>query len=596
MRLDYDSQISLPAMFFSVAEQRGITPCLWAKQTGAWQSLSWNETAENVRLLARGLAALGVAHGDRVALASENRPEWLIADLGIMAAGAVTVPAYTTNTPADHQHILSNSGAKAVIVSTQALADKVAEAALRLPRPPLVITLEPWARAQNPGLALHSWNEVLEMGRNAPDVTEKNLAQLNRKSLACIIHTSGTGGTPKGVMLSHGAILHNCKGAHRLLLELGLENEVFLSFLPLSHSYEHTAGQFFPVSIGAQIYYAEGADTLLANLAEAQPTIMTAVPRLYEMIRSRILRQIERAPAARRALFEAALRLGLARQKGERLGLWESIQDVVLDILVRKKVRARFGGRLKAFVSGGAPLNPEVGLFFSALGLRVLQGYGQTESAPVVSCNPPSKVKMDTVGPALIDTEVKIAEDGEILVRGELVMDGYWNDPDATAQAIQNGWLHTGDVGEIDEDGFIRITDRKKDLIVNSGGDNIAPQRIEGFLALQPEIAQAMVYGDKRPHLVALLIPDAEWSESWARKHGAGMDMETLISNPDFRKALSVAVDRVNAQLSNIEKVRRFALLPQPFSVADGTMTPTLKIRRHRIRELYGEKITALYD
>jgi long-chain acyl-CoA synthetase len=445
-------------------------------------------------------------------------------------------------------------------------------------------------------VAIFSWDGVLAKGRAAPDVLDGFAQSLKRFDTACIIHTSGTGGAPKGVMLSHGAILHNCSGARKLLLELGLADEVFLSFLPLSHSYEHTAGMFFPLSIGAQIYYADGADQLGAFMVETRPTIMTAVPRLYEMMRGRILRGLAREKGLKVKLFHRAVELGTKKiLNPNSLTFSEKMENLLLDLLVRSKVKARFGGRLKAMVSGGAPLNPEVGLFFSSLGVPVLQGYGQTESAPVISCNPPSRPKMHTVGPVLEEVTVKIAEDGEILVQGELVMQGYWNDSEADTQVLKDGWLHTGDIGEFDEDGYLRITDRKKDIIVNSGGDNVAPQRVEGLLTLEPEIGQAMVHGDKRPHLVALIVPDGEFAQSWAKERGLPLDLAALAEMAEFRKAIGTAIERVNTGLSNIEKVRRFTLLPAPFSVDNGMMTPTLKVRRHKIREAYGEMLEGMY-
>ena len=396
-------------------------------------------------------------------------------------------------------------------------------------------------------------------------------------------------------MLSHRAILHNCAGATDALRDIGLGDEVFLSFLPLSHSYEHTAGQFFPISIGAEIYYAEGIDTLGANMLEARPTIMTAVPRLYEMLHQRITTGVKKTGGAKAALFERALALGRKRYANGRLGVIDGLWDRLLDKLVRDKARARFGGRLKALVSGGAPLNPDIGIFFTALGLRILQGYGQTESAPVISVNRAPDARMHTVGRPLIDTTVRIAGDGEILVRGDLLMQGYWNNPEATADAIQDGWLHTGDIGHFDPHGHLVITDRKKDIIVNSGGDNVAPQRIEGLLTIEPEIAQAMVHGDKRPHLVALLVPDAEWLKEWAAVNAQADSAAALADNAELRKALGPAVERVNRSLSSIEKVRRFVVASEPFSVENEMLTPTMKVRRHKVREIYGPRLDALY-
>jgi len=596
--MDYQSQNSLTAMFFDQAARLGDKPFLWRKRNKVWQSLSWADTARQVSLLARGLRAAGIQTGDRVLLIAENRPEWLIADLGVMAAGAVTVPGYTTNTIADTLHLLNNSGARMVIVSTKALAERAIAAALNADHATGVAAIEPLGLMQDPGVAFHQWDDLLALGGTAEDDVAQRVAATARGDLACVIYTSGTGGAPKGVMLSHGAIIANCMGAHELLLEMGLDDEVFLSFLPLSHSYEHTAGQFFPISLGAQIYYAESIEALGGNMLDARPTIMTAVPRLYETMRTRILKGVERTGGFKAKLFRTAVRLGSKRyETPAAMTLYERIINKLLDRLVRRKVAARFGGRLKALVSGGAPLNYEVGLFFTALGVRILQGYGQTESAPVVSCNPPSKVKLHSVGPAVKGVEVRIAEDGEILVRGELVMQGYWGDPAATAAVIQDGWLHTGDIGLLDEDGFIRITDRKKDIIVNSGGDNISPQRVEGFLTLQTEIAQAMVYGDRRPHLVALLVPDADAAAAWAAtREGKPTELAELIGDVDFRRSIADAVDHVNRTLSPIEKVRRFILTAEPFTVDNEMCTPTLKIRRHVIVGRYGERLRELYE
>ncbi|EME68596.1 AMP-dependent synthetase and ligase [Paramagnetospirillum caucaseum] len=597
MEVEFAAQTSLPAMFLGQAERLGPRPFLGHKAGGTWHSLPWSETAECVLALAAGLRALGLEKGDRVMLVAENRPEWAIADLGIMAAGGISVPAYTTNTVADHLHILENSGARLVIVSTRALAERVLPAAARSDHAPAIIVMEPLSLAQSPGVDIHGWDAVLEMGGGGGAGIRALVAGLDRRDTACLIYTSGTGGVPKGVMLSHGAILCNCMGATDVLRELGLENEVFLSFLPLSHAYEHTAGLHFPISIGAEIRYAEGIEMLAANMAEVSPTIMTAVPRLYETMRTRILKGLARVSPLRRRLFMAALDLGTRRLKGQRLGLIARLADLVLERLVRDKVRARFGGRLKAFVSGGAPLPYEVGAFFVALGVRILQGYGQTEAAPVIAVNRPGHNRLETVGPAMPGVELRIAGDGEILVRGELVMQGYWRDAPATAQAIDSeGWLHTGDIGEVDPDGCLRITDRKKDIIVNSGGDNVAPQRIESFLTLEAEIAQAMVYGDRRPHLVALIVPDRDWVQSWAEAGGRTGSLDELMAGDELRKALALVIDRVNRQLSPVEKIRRFMVAISPFDVDNGMLTPTLKIRRHQIREKYGQALDGLYE
>jgi len=485
-----------------------------------------------------------------------------------------------------------------VIISTAAMAEKVLPAAQQAGCVKFAITMEAVSDDKASAIPTHLWDSVIADVQNNPTETlEKAVPGIARDETACLIYTSGTGGTPKGVMLSHGAILSNCTGSTKMLAEMGLDDEVFLSFLPLSHSYEHTAGQFFPIMLGAQIYYAEGIDKLAQNMAEVNPTLMTAVPRLYEVMHDRIRRGVQQAGGLSEKLFEKTVALGRKQyENGGRLGPIDGLQNAVLTKLVRSKVQQRFGGRLKALVSGGAPLNYDIGIFFTALGMRLLQGYGQTESAPVISCNPPSHNRIETVGRIMEDVECKIADDGEIIVRGELVMQGYWNNPDATAEAIKDGWLHTGDIGEFDPDGHLRITDRKKDIIVNSGGDNIAPQRIEGMLTAQPEIGQAMVYGDKRPNLVALIVPDADFAASWANEQDLNSaELDAVMEHPNFKSVISEAVDRVNSDLSVIERVRRFTLTAEAFTIDNEMMTPTLKIRRHVIRGKYGETLEALY-
>jgi long-chain acyl-CoA synthetase len=593
--LDHPAWNSLPSLFFAQAERRGEAPFLWQKRDGAWHPLSWRAVAEAVRRAAAGLAGLGIAAGDRVALVAENRPEWLVADLAIMTVGAIAVPTFTTNTVADHRHILSHSGARAAIVGGGAVAGRVLQAASELPDLAVAVAMDAVEPVAGAPQRLLAWAEL--GGGDAPLDLPACLARLKRGDTCCFIYTSGTGGTPKGVMLTHGSILANCHGAHHLLREFGLGEEVFLSFLPLSHSYEHTAGQFFPILLGAQIYYAESVEKLTDNMLEARPTIMTAVPRLYEVMRQRIERQLAKAPAWRQRLVRLALALG--RQRTERpgsLSLPQRALDAVVERLVRDKLRQRFGGRLKCFVSGGAALNYEVGIFFTALGLRILQGYGQTEASPVISCNPPGRVKLRAVGPPLKDVEVRIAGDGEILVRGELVMKGYWRDPAATAQAVREGWLHTGDVGRLDEDGYIEITDRKKDLIVLSGGDNVSPARVEGILSLEPEIAQAVVEGDSRPHLVAVLVPSQETLTEVARRRGRPAELAALADDPDLAKALGAALERVNRRLSQIERVRRFTIAREPFTIDNGLLTGSLKVRRHKVKEQYRAALAALYD
>ena len=587
---------SLPEMAFQKLADYGDKPFLWSKSGGAYTSQSFTEVARQIADCAQALADLGLQPGDRVCIVAENRPEWLIADIAIMSAGGITVPAYVTNTVEDHVHILSDSGARFVIVADGDLMEKALPAAEQVNSVERLVLMDGSPPASSK--PVQSWSDLLQSGQAARG--EGSLAPIHgaqRQDLACLIYTSGTGGAPKGVMLSHGAILCNAMGACDLLYELDdrmPEDEVFLSFLPLSHSYEHTAGQFFPLSIGAQIYYAEGVETLARNMAEAKPTIMTAVPRLYETLHGRVISGLRGQPKMRQKLFWKTVELGKKKYLTGKLSLSERVADRVLTKLVRRKVRERFGGRIKALVSGGAPLNYEIGLFFTALGLRLLQGYGQTETAPVVSCNRAHKIKLDTVGPAMPGVEVKIADDGEILVKGELAMLGYWNDAEATAEALKDGWVHTGDVGEIDADGFIKITDRKKDIIVLSGGDTLSPQRVEGFLQLEPEIGQAMVVGDKQPYLVALIVPDADDARNWAKSLDKSSELESLAEDNGFHDYIEAAVERVNKRLSQPERVRRFSIIAAPFTTDNAMLTPSMKIRRHVISATYADQLAAL--
>jgi long-chain acyl-CoA synthetase len=587
---------NLVTMFFTRAAERGDAPFLWAKKSGEWVPTSWREAAAQVAGLAAALKRIGLDPGDRVMLVSENRPEWLISDLAIMAAGCVTVPTYITNTERDHQHIIDDSGARAVIVSTPKLARALLPAAIKSSNCEHVIGIEAMTGiGQSGDVAFHDWGRLI--GAEPADVAACTAAAtFGRGDLACIIYTSGTGGAPRGVMQHHGAILHNVEGCTTVISEdFGWGDEVFLSFLPASHAYEHSGGQMFPIGLGGQIYYAEGLEKLASNIEEVRPTIMVVVPRLFEVLRQRILKQVEKQGGLASYLMRQALRIGAKSYEGRR-GVGDLPMDFAVSKLLRPKIQKKFGGRIKAMVSGGAPLNPEVGIFFHSLGLTLLQGYGQTEAAPVISCNRPSVgLRMDTVGPPLKNTEVKIAEDGEILVRGELVMHGYWRNPALTERTVIDEWLHTGDVGHIDDAGRIKITDRKKDLIVNDKGDNVAPQKIEGMLTLQPEILQAMVVGDKRPHVVGLIVPDPEWSAEWCAANGRKCDFGSLAHDPDYHRALGAAVDRVNRDLSVIEKVRRFVIADEPFTVDNQQLTPSIKIRRHVLKEVYGARLDALY-
>jgi long-chain acyl-CoA synthetase len=548
-------------MMLDLARQWPQRPMLRGYRDGAWRALSWGAFASQAAAAAMSLREIGISAGDRVLIVSENRPEYVVAETALMAIRAIPVPTYATNTPADHAHVLRDSGARAVIVSTAALAQRVLAGAALAEGIDQVISFDP---LDINGAETHSWSSLIAAERSVAAVAEQ-AATIASDSLACLIYTSGTGGAPRGVMLPHRAILSNCRGAAELIRPLGLKDEVYLSFLPLSHAYEHTVGQFFLPSLGTEIVYSRGLEHLSADLLEVRPTIMTTVPRVLEVIRARVLAQVSRQKAWQQSLFHLALAVG-ERRAQHRLTLRDRLIDPLLQRLVRARVMARFGGRFHAAMSGGARLDPEVGRFFMGLGLTIMQGYGQTEAGPVISANPPDRVRIHSVGLPLTGVELRIADDGEILVRGDLVMDGYWNQPDATREAIRDGWLHTGDIGRLDDEQYLHITDRKRDMIVLSGGENVSPARVEGILMAEPEIAQAVVAGDGRPGLAAFLVP------------AEGI-------NP---ADLAAAVARVNRKLSVTERIRRHTLVA-PFTIENGLLTPTQKIRRRLVIEAYDE-------
>ena len=567
---------SLPWMLLDIARKRPDRPMLRYWRDDRWQRMQWGEFALAVASAAAWLRAAGVMPGDRVLLVSESRPEFNIADAALMAIGAVTVPTYTTNTIADHAHILADSGARIAIVSSPALAARVAEAAVD--GLDLLVGID---APPGPGTARRTahWPEVLAAPGDLP-LLMAEVEQIPSGRLACLIYTSGTGGTPRGVMLPHRAMLANRDGVAALAERLHLDNTIYLSFLPLSHSYEHTVGCFLLPSMGVEVVYSRGADRLSAEFLEFQPSIITAVPRLFEVLRGRMLAQLEKEKPFRQALFRRALELGLRRADGPPLTLLERVQDAVLDKLVRNKVRARFGGALQAMVCGGARLDPDLSGFFIGLGLPLIQGYGQTEAGPVIAVNPPWDNVRQTVGYPLPGVEARIAADGELLVRGPLVMDGYWNNPDATAQAIRPA---EGDAratrpgctpatSPAIEDERIIITDRKRDFIKTLGGDMVSPAKLESLLMAEPEIAQAVVAGEGQAGVVALVVP----AEGLADQ-------------------VAAAIGRVNARLSSIERIRRWARGPGAFSVENGLMTPTMKVKRRAVLERYRGEITALH-
>jgi long-chain acyl-CoA synthetase len=542
-------------MMFAVARSRPSRPFLRYWRNGAWHSISREGFGRMAASCARHIRAAGVSAGDRVLVCMENRPEFVIAETALMAIRAVPVPAYTTNTVDDHAHLLQDSGARAAIVSTKALADRLVRAGEQAGGLELLVTIDGRPRLDTEATRVIDWADLVQ-DQLPPDDIAAEAALIPSTAMACLIYTSGTHGSPRGVMLPHRCILANCAGAFEVVRALELKDEIYLSYLPMAHAFEHTVGQFFLPSLGCEIVYARGVENLAADLLTVRPTLLTAVPRVLEVIRTRILAGVAREKPWRQRLFRAALHIGLKRVDHKRLTLLENLVDPVLERLVRAKVRGRFGGRLKIALSGGARLDPEVGRFFLALGLPIMQGYGQTEAGPVISVNPPEAIRIDTVGAVLPGVDLRIAEDGEILVRGELVMDGYWRRPQDTAETIRDGWLHTGDIGELDR-GYLRITDRKKDMIVLSGGENVSPAKIEGLLMAESEIGQAVISGDGRSGLSALVVPAEGYDDA----------------------AVAVAVDRANKRLSATERVRKHAVVA-PFTIENGLLTPSQKIRR----------------
>jgi len=598
MSLNFDQFNSIVSLFHHQVKLFQDKPYLWKKIDGKYTSLSWKQVREQVDAIAKGLINLGILKGDRVVILSENRPEWQIADLAIMSIGAISVPAYTTSTTSDYSHIINHSEARCIIISSHSLALKALPAVVKSSKCKNVIKIDNDKNNYNEPVNIISWNTLIKENNDDKLIDfEEEAKTQQRKDTACIIYTSGTGGNPKGVMLSHGAMLANCTGAKELLKNLikDLKEIRFLSWLPLSHSYEHTL-QFFKMGISAQVFYAESIDTLLVNMGEVKPHFMTAVPRFYDSLHTRISQGLKKQGKISQLLFASTLKLGKKNYFNEKMNVLEKITNKLLDKIVRRKVNKRFGGNLKALVSGGSALNFEVGLYLTALGLPLLQGYGQTETAPVVSANPPEKVKLDTVGIVFKGTEVKIADDGEILVRGENVMNGYWNDPHSTNATIIDGWVHTGDIGEFDEDSYLKITDRKKDIIVNAGGDNISPSRIEAKLDITPEIAQSMLYGDYKNYLVAIIVPNKEEALIWAKENNKSEDLSILIKDEDFIKIIKQVTERVNKNLSAIEKVRKFILIDHEFTIENGMMTPSMKVRRFKVKEKYEESLKNLYS
>ena len=521
---------------------------------------SWKDVSENILKLSNKLKTL-ISSGDRCLIISENNPNWLISDISIMNAGGISVPIFTTYSENDYKYILEDCKPTLIIVSNNSQFKKIKDFIdydeIK------IISFE--KIDVNSLLISDIFNETLD-----DKIINSNL---KRNMPACIIYTSGTSGNPKGVILSHGGILANCEGAYDLLLPLiKKKNPVFLTWLPLSHSYEHTV-QFVQILIGAKIFYAESLEKLLTNMSEAKPTIMTAVPRFYQNLFNKINTNFSKQRGFKKKLIDFTIALGTKKLKKIKLNYYEILIDFICDALVRKKVKKQFGGNLQAFVSGGGALDRKIGEFLNSIGLPTLQGYGLTEASPVVSCNIPDQIQVETVGPPFRTNSVKIAEDGEILIKGENVMLGYWNKKKETDEIIKDGWLYTGDIGEINRAGNLKITDRKKELIVNLGGDNISPTKIENLLCLNKNIKQSFVYGDKKNYLVALIVAEKNINEEEIKKF----------------------VENLNKNLSLIEKIKKFLIIYDEFTIENRMLTPTLKLKRKIILENYKKNLENLY-
>ncbi len=548
----------------------------WLNPTNK-KTYTWGQTEKNILKLSKVIKE-NIKEGDRCLLVSENRPEWFVSDLSIMLAGGITVPAYTTYIEDDYKYLIEDCEPSLVIVSNNEILKKLNNSINEKDFIKKVITLDEKAKVTNNLNIINKekyldFNLIIKNNLLAEDKIENN--KLKRNSPACIIYTSGTGGNPKGVILSHGGILNNVVGSCEITKPLFNSRPVFLTWLPLSHSYEHCL-QFVQIAVGARVFYAEKIEKLLENISEAKPTIMAAVPRFYQNLYNKINMNLKKQKGFKAKLIEATLRLGRKKLLNQKMTFNEKLHDFVVDKLVRKKIKKQFGGNLKAFVSGGGALDKEIGEFLNAIGLPTLQGYGLTETSPVVSCNPIHKIKVETVGPPFKGNEVKIAEDGEILVKGENVMLGYWNKKEETEKVIINGWLHTGDIGEIDpDDGYLKITDRKKDIIVSAGGDNISPAKIENMITNEPEIDQCMVYGDKKNYLVALIVPNKDFLNE--------------------KEKINKVIEKINTKLTLLEKIKKIQLIDENFSIENGLMTPTMKVKRKKVTEKYKNQLENLY-
>ncbi|MDA9177169.1 long-chain fatty acid--CoA ligase [Candidatus Pelagibacter sp.] len=529
-------------------------------------NFTWKQTFDAIQNLSLFLDQY-ITTNDRCLLISENRPEWLISDLSIMLSKGITVPAYTTYVERDYEFLINDCKPSVIIVSDAIQLKKINTIIKKNSFIKKVISFEN-IKDKNITYIEEIFNKTYNQEKNFKEIG------LRRNDISCIIYTSGTQGNPKGVMLSHGGILNNCEGSTKLLKEIITNKPKFLTWLPLSHSYEHTV-QFVQIAVGAKIFYAESIDKLIKNMNDCSPDIMTAVPRFYQNLYQKISSTFKKATGVKKLLVNSTTRIGKKYFLKEKLSIYEKFINYICNKLVRKKIKSQFGGNLKAFISGGGALDYKVGVFLNSIGLPTLQGYGLTETSPVVSCNPIDDIRIETVGPPFKGNEVMIAEDGEILVKGENVMLGYWNNPTETEKVIQNGWLFTGDIGTI-ENGYLKITDRKKDILITPGGDNISPVKIESELTKIEFIEQALVYGDNKPFLVALIVLNNNFKDT------------------DY-KIIQEEIEKINKELTKIEKIKKFLIINNQFSIENGFMTPTLKLKRFKIIQEYKKELEDLY-
>ena len=533
------------------------------------KNYSWEDVYLGTLKLSKEIKKF-INKGDRCMIISENRPEWLISDLSIMMAQGVSVPAYTTYTERDYEYIIDDCKPTVILVSDSIQYKKIQDLVIKKNFVKKIFIFDKFDN--------YKQNLVLNIDEifHQEEKIHKDFLNLEikRQDPACIIYTSGTQGNPKGVILSHGGILNNCEGSCELLKSIISKEPKFLTWLPLSHSYEHTI-QFVQIAVGAKVFYAESIDRLIKNMGECSPEIMTAVPRFYQNLYQKINSNFSKATGLKKFLIKKTIKIGRKILLKEKISFIEYLQNFFYEKLIRKKIKDQFGGNIKAFISGGGALDKEVGLFLNAIGLPTLQGYGLTETSPVVSCNPINDIRVQTVGPPFKGNKVKIAEDGEILINGENVMLGYWNNEEETNKVLKNGWLHTGDIGEF-EDGFLKITDRKKDIIITPGGDNISPVKIENDLLKLSFIDQVLVYGDNKPYLVALIVLSQEKKD---------VEIENIQEK----------IEQINKNLSKIEKIKKYFLISEAFSIENGMLTPTLKLKRYKIIQKYKKEFEKLY-